>query len=111
MSTTCRASWPMRSRLSGRGTHSSRSSNMRFGHLAPEFQSGDGLFPSDRREAVEKLVQSISSLEMVVQGFHWHPGAHEHWGTAQDVRVAVNDLGRIRHGWHPDAQVYASSLR
>jgi hypothetical protein len=46
----------VRSSLSGRGTHSSRSSSMRFGHLAAEFQGGNGLLSRDRGEAVEKLV-------------------------------------------------------
>jgi hypothetical protein len=39
---------------------------MRFGYLSAEFQGGNGLLPGDRGEAVEELVQSISSFKMVV---------------------------------------------
>ncbi len=82
----------MRLRFSGRGTHSSKSSNMRFGHLAAEFQGGNSLLAGDRGEAVEELVQSIASVKMVVQGFHGDAGPSDKPGTIQAQTACGCDL-------------------
>ena len=55
------------------------------------FEKTDDLCPADRREAVEKIVNGFSSLQIVEQGLHRHPSAGKHQGTAHHVGVAKDN--------------------
>ena len=68
---------------------------MGFDHFPAELEDGYGLFASDGREVVEKLGERISSLQIIVQVLHRYPRANEHWRSAQDFWVAVNDGRRL----------------
>jgi hypothetical protein len=69
---------------------------MRLGHCARQFKSRNCLLASDRRKALEKLVQRISGFEVVVQRLDGHPGPDKNRSAAEDLRVAVYDWRFVR---------------
>jgi hypothetical protein len=55
------------------------------------FERRDRLFSRHRRERVEKLVDIMSTLEVVKEIPQRNTGAHEHGSSAQDFRVAMQN--------------------
>ena len=71
---------------------------MRLGHCARQFKSRNCLLASDRGKALEKLVERIPRLEVVVQRLDGHPGPDENRSAAEDLRVAVYDWRFVGYG-------------
>ena len=65
--------------------------------LARELKGRDGLFASNGRELLEKLVQGIAALDVVEERLHSHTGSDEHGRPAESLRVAVHDSGFVGH--------------
>src|SRR5262245_28493568 len=68
---------------------------MRFDHFASEFERRDCLLPTDRRKALQEVVDRVPCLEVIVERLYWHACADKDWRAAQDVRITVYD--RRRH--------------
>ena len=62
-----------------------------------DFESRDGLLTSNRRKVIEKLVQRVPAFEVIDQCLRRHTRADEHWGAAENLRVAVNDVAALGH--------------
>ena len=83
---------------------------MRFGHFTSKFKRCDRLLSADRRETLQKFVERIAGFKMVVEGLHRNSRSHEDWCAAEDLRIAVDDRGRVGHGLCPILRVYARPL-
>ena len=83
---------------------------MRFGHLAGEFERRNRLLSADGWETIEKLVEGVPSLQIIVERFQGHSRTHEDRCAAENFRVAVHDLGRVWHSRIPSLRVYAQAF-
>ena len=61
------------------------------------FESGNRLRTRDRGKGVEKVIKTVASLEIVDQIAKGHAGSHENGNSAENLWIAVNDQGPIRH--------------
>jgi hypothetical protein len=64
---------------------------MRFGHKARQLESRDCLLTRHRWKTFEKLVQRITSFEVVIQRPERHTCSDEDRCAAKNLRVAVHD--------------------
>ena len=62
-------------------------------------ERGDDLCAPNRGEGVEEFLDCVTSLEIIDQVSEWDSGTVKHRGAAENLRVAVNDLGAIARGF------------
>ena len=93
--------WPASAAIRSYGRFSSSSTRTCQQALARELKGRDGLFASNRRELLEKLVQGIAGFEVVEKRLHWDASANEHRRSTQNLEVAVHNSCLVRHPWTP----------
>src|SRR5574337_1718109 len=98
ISATVFTSCPTNSLRSLRGTHSSSSTRTgTYQRLDALFQRSHRLLPGHRREVVEKVVQSMSALQVVQKRFHGHTSTNEDGRPPEYLRITVHNGTFLRH--------------
>jgi hypothetical protein len=57
------------------------------------------LLPAYTREVVQKLIQAVTSLEILNECLHGYARTHENRGTRNDLGVTVDDTAVGQRGW------------
>ena len=88
--------WPGNSLANRRSMHSSRSSFTLRHHLCYLFlgfvQKGDHLLSTDGRETLQKIVDGLSSLDVVYERLDRHSGSRKHRSSPHHVARGRNNL-------------------
>ena len=94
---TVLTSCPVNSAERARGRFSSSRTRTGQNGIPSQIERGERLLLRDRRELIEKLVERLSSFQVVEQCLNRHPRAAEDRHAPRDFRVAVDDRERINH--------------
>jgi hypothetical protein len=79
------------------GRHSSRSTRLGNRGLLGEFEEGDSLFSGHGWELVEKVVESVASLQVVEESLDWDTRPSKHRRSAHDLARSLHDSTCIIH--------------
>src|SRR5437764_9334521 len=90
-------SWPVSSSASSRGRHSSRRMRNRVERLSRNFECRDCLVAADGGKGLQKIVQTVASLQAVDQILHRHASTDKNRSAAENIRIAMDDLGFVCH--------------
>ena len=65
--------------------------------LLGEFERRDRLIVGHGGKILEKVDKGMSTFQIVDEGLDGNPCANEHWGTSEDLWIAMNYWGQARH--------------
>src|SRR6266545_3782625 len=95
--TTVSTSWPARSKARSTGRCSSRRTRTGQKRFSGKVECGDGLFALHGRKLVEKFIKSLAAFQMIEERLNGHSRADKDRRSAEDVRIAMDDLVESHH--------------
>src|SRR5438093_13534682 len=95
--TTVSTWWPRSAAARSTGRCSSRRTRTSQQRSTREVEYRDRLLASHRRKLPKELVERLAAFKVVEERLHRHPCVDKHGRSAEDLRIAANDISQCFH--------------